>query len=239
MKRGILLYLLLLAAIVVIVGPYFIRNVSWLLSEQAFTGLIEGRMDFVLLYIVLFSSFTVFLFFPFKQNKWQKSNIGYIAFIVALFTEMFGFPLSIYLLSALTPLPNPGLDPATALTVDIPGLQFRLLTTSLIAGIITIIAGVFIVLGWREIFRNRHGKELVRTGIYKYVRHPQYTGIMLIITAWLFAWPTLPTMIMWPVLVFVYYRLSRKEERLMLSKFGKQYQDYMNDVPMFLPGLNW
>jgi len=103
---------------------------------------------------------------------------------------------------------------------------------------VSIFSFLIIALGWYEIYKGRNSKKLVRTGLYKYVRHPQYTGIILIITSWLFAWPTLPTLIMWPLLTGVYYRLARKEEKIAIRHFGKDYEKYMKEVPMFLPFWN-
>jgi protein-S-isoprenylcysteine O-methyltransferase Ste14 len=236
MGKGILMYSVILVLLVFFLGPYFATNMQWLLSEDALTGLIEARYDYVLLYVVLFSMFALFLLIPFQRDRWQRWNIGYVAFIVALFTEMFGFPLTIFLLSSLFPLPSAGSGPEVFLTVDVPGMQFRLLTTSVIAGAVSIIAGMLIILGWKGIYDNRKRRKLVKGGIYRYMRHPQYTGILMIITAWLLAWPTLPILVMWPLLVYAYYRLARKEENLMLEEFGREYRDYMERVPMFLPG---
>lgn len=238
MRKGVLAYILILAVILVTLGPVFARNVYWLLSERALSGLIEARYDWVLLYVILFSCFALFLFIPFHRDRWQKCNIIYVAFIIALFTEMFGFPLTVYLLSSSMTLPNPDFEPAVALAVDLPGLQFKLLMTSLIAGIASIASGMMIILGWKEIYARRSRGRLVTGGIYRYVRHPQYTGIILISLSWLFAWPTLPTLVMWPVLAYAYYRLARKEERMMAERFGKDFASYKSRVPMFLPGWN-
>lgn len=238
MRKGPILYLIMLIVLYLTIGHVFVRNITWLLSERAVTGLIESRFDYVFLYIFLFSIFVVFLFIPFKRDKWQKCNLGYVAFIIALFTEMFGFPLTIFLLSSATTLPPADFEPAVALTTNIPGLEFRMLTTSLIAGIISLFSVILIILGWKEIYSHKKDDKPVRSGIYKYIRHPQYTGILFIMTAWVFAWPTLLTLIMWPILAFVYYKLAKKEESIMIKKFGKDYEKYVKKVPMFLPVWN-
>jgi len=237
-SKGASLYLALLAALCIWAGPYFAANISWLLSQEALTGLITYRFDFVVLYVALFSAFALFLLVPMGSGRWQKSNVVYIAFIIALFTEMFGFPLTVFLLSSLAPLPHAASPPSWFLTVSLPGISFRVLTTSAIAGAVSAVSALFIILGWRQIFGSRRSGKLVESGIYRFMRHPQYTGILLLTAAWLFAWPTLPTILMWPVLAAAYYRLARREEKAMLARFGKRYGSYMGRVPMFLPFWN-
>ena len=70
---------------------------------------------------------------------------------------------------------------------------------------------------------------------YAYVRHPQYSGLFLIMIGMLIQWPTIITALMFPVLIFVYYRLSKREEAEMSKAFGDEYKKYMKRVPMFIP----
>ena len=229
MKIAILGYLL----IIVLVAPYFIQNITFLLNPGSSVYLFQGRWDLVLLYITLFSIFSIFIIKnPLQRGTWKKSTSMYVAFIIALFTEMFGIPLTAYLLSSFVEPTRTG-SPAIAFSFQFLGTHFDLLMTSLIAGIFSIIGMVFIVLGWREIYKNKN--KLVTNGVYRLIRHPQYFGILLIATAWVFAWPTLLTIIMWPILTFAYYKLARSEERFMIEKFGKQYTEYRNKTPMILP----
>lgn len=101
--------------------------------------------------------------------------------------------------------------------------------------ILIIIAVGIIANGWKKI----HGAQgkLVEDGIYKYIRHPQYTGFFLIIIAFLIQWPTISTLIMTPVLIVLYNTLSRKEEQKMLELFGDKYRQYMNNTARFFPSI--
>ena len=111
-------------------------------------------------------------------------------------------------------------------------------------GTVLMLAGIgFIVLGWNAIHSEYWSKEagqghLVTHGIYRYIRHPQYTGFMLITLGMLLDWVTLPLLIMWPVLFYLYYRLARREEADMKAEFGAQYVAYKHQTSMFIPWPN-
>lgn len=89
--------------------------------------------------------------------------------------------------------------------------------------------------GWREVYRATKADRLATDGLYLMARHPQYTGIFLAIFGQLIHWPTIPTLILFPVIIWAYYRLAKREEQRMLATFGAHYAVYRQQVPMFLP----
>jgi protein-S-isoprenylcysteine O-methyltransferase Ste14 len=199
------------------------------LSETNFYGNWMG----VLSWFILFALFIAFL--PFNRKSSIKPSGTYLAFIVASAFEMFGIPLSLYFL-------------AWAFGINVPRgilwghtLENYIGYWGMYIGIIlNVIGGFLIFKGWRVIHGEYWSKEeeirkLVTEGIYSYMRHPQYTGFMLMTLGLLIHWATLPLLIMWPLLLIQYYRLAKKEEEGMLEQFGDQYKKYMKKVPMFFP----
>jgi len=160
------------------------------------------------------------------------------AFVVALFTEMYGFPLTIYLLTSLLGNSYPVVDPFTHINghfwVALLGGSVFVWALVMLVSSTTIVGGLIIMSkGWKQI----HGTEggLVTSGLYRYTRHPQYSALFLITIGFLIQWPTIITAVMWPFLMFMYYRLARREERDMESQFGDEYAAYKSQVPMFVP----
>jgi protein-S-isoprenylcysteine O-methyltransferase Ste14 len=146
----------------------------------------------------------------------------FVAFVIALMTEMFGWPLLIFLLSPLVGIPviapayfrSIGHWPATAGTaVSMGGIAM-------------------IALGWRQLHR---AQGLVTTGLYRYIRHPQYTGIFLFTLGWIVHWPSIITLILWPILIGAYAWLAKREERQAIEEFGEAYVDYAGRTKRFIP----
>lgn len=202
-----------------------------------------GMWPVVIFNILLFTFFIVGFAKPTSKREWRSLGI-FAGFIVALFAEMYGFPLTIYLLTSLMGQAYPVLDPfshpsghlvlvflglahtSTAMTV------LHLITNAMIFG------GLYLVyLGWALIHDAPAG-ALVTNGIYRYIRHPQYLGFFLVMTGFLIQWPTLPTVIMWPILIVAYYRLALHEEATLAAKFGEEFETYRTTVPAFFPSLS-
>ncbi len=163
-----------------------------------------------------------------------------IAFIIALFTEMYGFPLTIYILTAILSSRYPALIPfaheSGHLWVTFLGGGAVTLTVIHIVSNGLMVAGFFIMAsGWKRVHGAKGG--LVTEGVYAYVRHPQYSGLFLVTIGLLIQWPTIITILMWPVLITAYYKLSKKEEADMGKEFGEAYKKYKERVPMFIPRL--
>jgi len=192
-----------------------------------------GNWALVVLWILLFGIFILFI--PFHQKTQRKPASVYLAFVVALAFEMFGIPLSIFFVTWLTGLQLQGPHVSGHTLYAYIGL-----TGMWIGSILDLIGIVLVISGWGRIHASYWSKpegerRLVTDGVYRYMRHPQYTGLLLITLGLLVHWATIPTLIMWPILVVLYYRLARREEQDMEREFGIEFTEYKAKVPMFIP----
>jgi protein-S-isoprenylcysteine O-methyltransferase Ste14 len=202
-----------------------------------------GLWSLVLINSVVFILFAYSFFKPQTTRNWRSFG-AFSAFLVALFAEMYGFPLSIYFLSGWLQSRYPGVDwfshDAGHLLEMMFGWKtnphfgpFHVLSFALIGGGFVLIASA-----WRVLYDAQQRHALATTGPYSYVRHPQYVGFILVMLGFLVQWPTLLTLAMFPVLVFMYVKLARAEERETLASFGDAYRDYMERVPGFIPRVD-
>jgi len=201
-----------------------------------------GLWSLVIINSAVFIFFAFSFFHPQTKRDWRSFS-AFSAFLVALFTEMYGFPLTIYLLSGWLQSHYPNVNwfshDAGHLLEELFGWKtnphfgpFHILSFIFIgAGFILISAG------WKQLYDAQRRRMLATAGVYSYIRHPQYVGFVLVMLGFLLQWPTLLTLAMFPVLVFMYVRLSRIEEREALVEFGAAYELYMHEVPAFIPRL--
>jgi protein-S-isoprenylcysteine O-methyltransferase Ste14 len=198
------------------------------------------------LWLLVLVNSAVFILFAFSFAKpatkrdWRSFG-AFSAFIVALFTEMYGFPLTIYLLSGWLQSRYPGIDwlahDSGHLLEMLFGWKsnphfgpFHLLSFAFVGGGFWLLASA-----WKVLFAAQQSYALAVTGPYAHIRHPQYAGFVLIMLGFLVQWPTILTLAMFPVLVFMYVRLARHEEREVAAEFGEAYARYAVRVPAFFP----
>ncbi len=202
-----------------------------------------GLWFMVVVNSAIFIVFAASFFKPRSARDWRSFG-AFSAFIVALFVEMYGFPLTIYLLSGWLTARYPGVN---FLTHDNGHLLHTLFGFSgnphfdplHIASIVFIALGFWLLASaWRVLYAAQRKGKLAVTGLYARIRHPQYLGFVAIMFGFLLQWPTLVTVVMFPILVFMYWRLALAEEAESRQRFGRAWDDYASQVPAFFPRVS-
>lgn len=189
-----------------------------------------------LVFIIFAFSFTK----PRTSRDWRSFS-AFSAFVVALFAEMYGFPLTIYLLSGWLQSRYPELD---LFSHEAGHLWHTLLgwegdphfdPLHLLSNLLIVVGFILLASAWKVLYAAQKSHTLATTGAYAAVRHPQYDAFVLILLGFLLQWPTMLTLLMFPVLVFMYTRLAFREEREVRAEFGEAYNRYAAPTPAFFP----
>ena len=199
-----------------------------------------GLWTLVVLNSAIFLMFAFSFFKPQTARDWRTFG-AFAAFIVALFVEMYGFPLTIYLMSGWLQSKFPNLD---LLSHDSGHLWSTLLGEKgdphfgplHIASYIFLAGGFYLLSSaWQVLYHAQRSQTLATTAPYARIRHPQYVAFVLILLGFLLQWPTLLTLVMFPVLLLMYGRLALTEEAEMRAQFGEAFEQYARCTPRFIP----
>jgi protein-S-isoprenylcysteine O-methyltransferase Ste14 len=191
-----------------------------------------GLWGLVLVNSAVFVLFAYSFFKPQTVRDWRSFG-AFSAFLVALFAEMYGFPLTIYFLSGWLQSRYPEVDwfshDAGHLLEEVFGWKanphmgpFHVLSFVFIGGGFLLLSAA-----WKVLYEAQQRRELATTGAYSRVRHPQYVGFILIMFGFLLQWPTILTLAMFPVLTVMYVKLARSEEQAAIAEFGDAYRKYI------------
>lgn len=194
----------------------------------------SGAWGLALIIIVVASWLLYRYLAPKTWKEWASAGVVQ-AFIIALYAEMYGFPLTIYLLVRFFGLDQANLN--ASLWSTLLGMGEAGMMIAMIFGYILLFAGFGIFMeGWRELHHARKENRLVTDRLYGLVRHPQYTGLFIALFGeGIVHWPTIFSVALFPAIVLAYYLLARSEERKVEEEFGEEYRAYRKRVPMFIP----
>lgn len=199
-----------------------------------------GMWTLVVLNAAFFIFFAWSFYTPLTTRDWRSFGL-YSAFVVALFAEMYGFPLSLFLLSGWLSSRFTEVNWLTHDSGHVLEMMFGWRTNPHfgpfhIASFILIGAGFWLLSrAWPVLYNAQRRGELAQDGPYARIRHPQYVGFALIMTGFLVQWPTLLTLLLYPVMLGTYVRLAINEERETRARFGAAYEQYLDAVPRFFP----
>lgn len=192
----------------------------------------------ITIFMIVIASWVFYRYFaPKNWREWTGAGLVQ-AFIIALYAEMYGFPLTIYFLVRFFGLDGSALN--ASLWSTLFGIGEAGMVVPMIIGYALLFTGIGIFIeGWRELYRAHKKKELATTGLYGLVRHPQYTGLFIgLFGEGVVHWPTLFSVALFPVIVIVYVLLAYREEKQVIKEFGEKYVVYKNRTPAFFPGRN-
>ena len=199
-----------------------------------------GLWGLVLINSLVFIFFAFSFFKPRTKRDWRSFG-SFSAFIVALFVEMYGVPLTIYFLSGWLQSKFPGVD---LFSHDAGHLWYALLgfegdphlnPIHIAANVVIVLGFILLSSSWRVLWTAQRSRQVASWGPYARVRHPQYIGFISIMGGFLLMWPTLLTLVMFPILVTMYVRLAHAEEREVATQLGEAWSDYANRTPRWIP----